>query len=73
VDEDERRHARAGQRHVHTHAARGGLASQLLADRARGAKQPAEAAHVDRHEVVAVPFVARREIRGKPHECVHDI
>ena len=64
VDEDERRHARAGKRHVHTQAARGRLAPQFLADGAHGAEQPTETAHIDRHEVVAVPFVARREIGG---------
>ena len=49
------------------------IAPQLLADRTRRAEQPAEATHVDRHKVVAVPFVARREIPGKRHERIHDV
>jgi len=73
VDENERRDACAGKRHVHTQAARGRLAPQLLANRTRGAEQPAEAAHVDRYKVVAVPFVARGEIGGKRHERVRGV
>ena len=43
-------------------AARRRLAPQLLADGARRTEQPLEAADVDRHQIVAVPLVARREL-----------
>src|SRR5947209_2463807 len=38
------------------------LASQFLANHTRRAEQTLEAADVDRHEIVAVPFVPRREL-----------
>ena len=62
--EDERGHARAGDRDVRAHAARGRLAAQLVADRARRPEQPLQPADVDRHEIVAMPLVARRELLG---------
>src|SRR5260221_8225109 len=43
-------------------AARRRLAPQLLADATRRAEQALEAADVNRHEIVAVPFVPRREL-----------
>ena len=55
-------HPRAGDGDVQPDAARGGLAPQFLADDPRRPEQPLEAADVDRHQIVAVPLVARREL-----------
>ena len=66
--EHQRGHARAGDRDVHADAARGGLAAQFLADGARRPEQPLEPADVDRHEIVAVPLVARRKLLGDGDE-----
>ena len=60
--EDERRHSCAGERHVHPDGARGRSPPQFLANGLWRAEQPPEAADIDRHQVVAVPFVARRKI-----------
>lgn len=49
-------------------AARRRFAPQLLADDSRGAEQTLEAADVNRHEIVAVPFVPRREFLGDVDE-----
>ena len=62
--EDERRHARAGNGDVRADAARGRFAAELLADGPRRTDQPRQPADVDRHEIVAVSFVARRELLG---------
>ena len=59
--EDERRGPGPGERHVHAHSSGHRLAAQLLADRRRRADQTIEAADVDRDEIVAMPFVARRK------------
>ena len=66
--EDERGHARAGDRDVRADPARGRLAAQLLADGARRAEQPLQPADVDRHEIVAMPLVAGRELLGDGDE-----
>ncbi|PYR44529.1 MAG: hypothetical protein DMF95_23170 [Acidobacteria bacterium] len=44
--------------------ARGRFAAQLLADGPRRPEQPRQPPDADRHEIVAVPFVARREFLG---------
>ncbi|OFW24879.1 MAG: hypothetical protein A3H97_10415 [Acidobacteria bacterium RIFCSPLOWO2_02_FULL_65_29] len=59
--EHERSHSRAGDGHVHAHAPIGRLSSKLVRDRARRTEQPLEPPDVDRHQIVAMPLVARGE------------
>jgi hypothetical protein len=54
-------HARTSDRDVRAHAAGGGLTAHFFADRLRRPEQACEPADVHRHEIVAVPLVARRE------------
>ncbi len=55
-------HPRAGDGHMQPDAARGGLAPQFLADDPPRPQQTLEAADIDGHQFVAVPFVAWREL-----------
>ncbi len=65
-----RGHLRAGDGDVRTDTARGRLAAQFLADGPRRAEQAPQSADVDRHQIAAVAFVARREFLC---DCDHDI
>src|SRR5439155_23157577 len=66
----ERGSPRRRQPHVHAHATIRGLAAQLFANGFpdRGTHQPLEAADVNRHEIVAMPLVARRKFLGNRQE-----
>src|SRR5439155_11814162 len=67
--ENHRRRPRAGNRDVYAHPACRRVAPQLFANRARIAQQAAETADVDRHEIGAMHFVARRELAGDGQEA----
>ena len=53
---------------IEVDAVRRRFAPQLLADDARRTEHPLEAADVDRHEIVAMSFVSRRELHGDRHQ-----
>ena len=60
--EDERGGTRAGDRDVDADAAIRGLAAQFVGDGSRRTEQTLETIDVDRHDIVAVPLVARRKL-----------
>jgi hypothetical protein len=66
----ERRHPRRRNRRVHAYAARRRLAPHFGADCPGGTEQARQSSHIDRHQVGAVLFVARREFGGNRHERI---
>ena len=64
VREDERRRPRPGDGNVHARAARRRVAPHVVGNCARRPEQPLEAADVHRHEIGAVPLVARGVLAG---------